>query len=166
MFYRLKQLIKAISPRVTDQEYQWLSKTLNENEYRLFCKQPLAEQRHSLDVFYDISKDNDNLNHKDYQTLMYASLFHDCGKSLVKIHLWQRAFIVIINKAPDSIRRKLLSGKTVLAKTIIINNSHPSWGKHLASKAGLSEEVQIIIESHHNPVSSLDKMLFNADRRQ
>lgn len=169
MLYRIKQLYSALFTRITKKEVEWLEQILSAKELALFRKQPLTDQRHALDVAFDIKNQKELLENKisktDYETLILAALFHDCGKSLIRLHLWQRIFIVVFSKLPFCLQQLLTKEKNVLTKTLVIYSQHSAWGKRLAAKAGLSNEVQKLIEEHHNPVTVLGKILYHADNR-
>ena len=62
MLYRIKQFCKAVSPRIKKNEYAWAAKILNHQEYALFSKQSLVEQRHAIDVALDIYKQQNLIN--------------------------------------------------------------------------------------------------------
>jgi HD-like signal output (HDOD) protein len=169
MLYRLKQLFKALFAKVELHEYSWLESVLTPAELTLFCKQTLAEQRHALDVAIDI------LNHKAeiekaygtnvYQDLLLAALLHDCGKSLIKLHLWQRIIIATAGYLPNKLREKIANHNIFLNKTLVIYKQHPAWGKWLASKAKMNENIQKLILNHHTPSNQLEQLLYEADNR-
>jgi HD-like signal output (HDOD) protein len=169
MFYRLKQLFKALFGKVELHEYSWLERVLTPDELALFCKQTLTEQRHALDVANDI------LNHKAdiekvygsnvYDDLLLAALLHDCGKSLIKLHLWQRIIIATFGYLPSKLREKIVNNNNFLSKTLIIYKQHPAWGKWLASKAKMNENIQELILNHHTPGNQLEQLLYEADNR-
>ncbi|KUO66807.1 MAG: hypothetical protein APF84_02855 [Gracilibacter sp. BRH_c7a] len=167
VFYRLKQLFKAIRPNVKAEEVAWLEEVLTENELSLFLKQLVIEQRHALDVAHEILRKRSdiiqNMGETAYIDLIKAAFLHDCGKSLIKIRLWQRVFIVSYNYLPQRIKFNISTQKNLFSKTIIIYQQHPSWGRKLAAKAGLNHQVQELIGNHHSPVNQLEQILFEAD---
>ena len=162
-------MYNAIIPKVNTDEISWLQQVLTEKEFELFRKQLITEQRHALDVGFDILSQKSELLNKvgnpAYINLLKAALLHDCGKSLINVHLWQRVFIVIHSYFPDKIKEHISNQRNIFSNTIVIYKQHPSWGKHLAAKAGLNQEVQIMIENHHTPKDPLEKILFEADNR-
>ncbi len=169
MFYRLKQLYKAINPRVRSEELSWLPKILSEKELTLFGKQLLAEQRHALDVSEEIlaqqSAIEQALGKTAFNNLLKTALLHDCGKSLIRLRLWQRVFIVVYEYFPTKIKDHIICQRNVFSKTMVIYKQHPTWGKHLATKAGLNQEVQVLIQNHHSPRNELEKIIYEADSK-
>lgn len=169
MFYRLNQLYHALFAKVYPKEYTWLSEILTPQELILFGQQTLTEQRHALDVAYDIQKDQERIaktfGGNTYQDLLHAALLHDCGKSLHPLKLWQRIFIVIAGSLPLPWQNKIVSDKNIFGKTLIIHQQHSAWGKHLAAKAGVKEAIQVLIQNHHTPHGTLEELLYQADNR-
>lgn len=72
---RLRQLIAALTARITPDEQALLATVLRPNERRLFEQMPLFDRRHSLDVYQTLVQ----AGHIDQQ-LLKAALLHDCGK--------------------------------------------------------------------------------------
>lgn len=169
MFYRLRQLYKAIIPKIKDEELTWLQEVLTEKELSLFFKQLLIEQRHAIDVaceiFWQKSEIVHNMGETAFNNLLKAAFLHDCGKSLIRLHLWQRVFIVSYGYLPQKIKNNIKSLRNVFSKTIVIYEQHPLWGKHLAAKIGISEDIQALIENHHSPKNQLEQILFEADNK-
>lgn len=169
MLYRLKQFFNALFPVIKNNEYSWLKEIMSEKQLALFLKQSPAEQRHALDVAYDIVKQEKDLvnsiGSESYKNLLLAALLHDCGKSLIKLRLWQRTFIVCYGFLPYRIRSNIKSKKNIFGKTIKIHHKHSAWGKHLAAKAGANSKVQKIIENHHYPTNMLERIICHLDNK-
>jgi len=169
MLYRVLQLYKALNPKINREEYAWAKTILSSREMALFKKQPIADQRHALDVALDIQRQAQAII-KEYgepalSELLHASLLHDCGKSLIPPRLWQRIFIVISGYLPLTPSNNKFRPKNIFSKTLLIYGRHPVWGKHLAAKAGTPPEVLTLIERHHCPLTSVEKILRDADSR-
>lgn len=168
MFYRMMQLYHALFPSIKKNEYLWIEDVLTQKELILFKAQSLIEQRHALDVAYDIQKDKQSITKElgpfTYACLIKAALLHDCGKSIFHLRIWQRVFIVLVSYAPLS-AKGLLNSKHILGKTLKIYHRHPVWGKRLALQAGVCIEVQELIKNHHLPLTAAEKILFTADNR-
>jgi len=169
MFYRLHQLYHALFPKVDHTEYAWLHSILHSDALALFQRQTLTEQRHALDVAQDIEKQKESIacafGEAQYQNLLQAALLHDCGKSLFKLHLWQRIFIVIIGYLPSQWQQILQKQSNIFGKTLLVYIQHPVWGKHFASQAGVNDQILNLIEKHHFPNSPLEILLYEADNR-
>lgn len=74
-FYRLCQLLRAITGRVSQQERYLVAQQLTECELVLFKSMASFDQRHCIDVYTTLIR-----NGYQDSTLLRASLLHDCGK--------------------------------------------------------------------------------------
>ncbi len=168
MVYRLKQLFNALFPKIKNHEYLWINYILNEKEQQLFRSQTLAEQRHALDVAYDIQNDKTVITAQHgeyiYACLLKAALLHDCGKSIIGLSIGQRIFIVIFCYLPVRIQCVLKRNAT-FNQTILIYERHPAWGKRLVAQIGACLDIQNFIKNHHHPITETEKILFSADNR-
>lgn len=163
MFYRVHQFFKAFFPRIKPSEIKWITDNLSPEACLLFLRQSRSEQRHALDVAQSILTDNYALSYSGFHDLLTAALLHDCGKSLVSIRLWQRVFIVLMQKMPRTIWSRLESGHTVFALPLKIATQHAAWGACLAQQAGLNPEICLLIREHHTPTTELGRILERAD---
>jgi hypothetical protein len=138
MIYRFKQLYNALFTKIEPDEYQWLSKILAPAELVLFRKQALPEQRHALDVAYDIMSRQEEIvktyNLEIFENLLLAALLHDCGKALVKLQLWQRIIIVAFSCLPPGLWHKIARQKNILGKTSINLSKASRLGETLNSE--------------------------------
>lgn len=171
MYCRIKRFFKALFPSVKPEELQQAALILPASAFALFCLQALPEQRHALDVANSIKtkKSALNLSAEEYRNLISAALLHDCGKSLVKIHLWQRVMIVLVAACPWQFIINYLenykSRSRGLAITLKISDHHAQWGESLARKAGLNQHICLLIRQHHSPRTALGRILQENDNR-
>lgn len=163
MFYRVRQFINALFPKVDASDIKWALNHLTPEASDLFLKQAWPEQRHAIDVAQTIIQARNAISFSEFQTLITAALLHDCGKSMVSIHLWQRVYIVIMQKMPISIWSRLEQSNTVFASPLKLATSHALWGETLAQKAGLNSKVCLLIRDHHFPQTDLGRILAQAD---
>lgn len=167
MFYRIKQFSKALFPSISPLEIEWIKKILPAKAFSLFCKQALPEQHHALEVtksLKDILKSLD-FRPEECEDLLIASLLHDCGKSLVKLYLWQKILIVLIKGCPLPIKKYIETKPGFLTHTINIAHQHAKWGESLAKEAGLNEQICLLIRQHHCPKTKLGKILQENDNK-
>lgn len=167
MIYRVKQFYKALFPFINPLEIEWVGKTLPASAFSLFRKQALAEQRHALDVTKSLETELKSfaLSPDEYQNLIFAALLHDCGKSLVRVHLWQRILIVLIDIFPLQLNDYLEAKPGHLANTLRILHYHALWGEALAKEAGLNQQICLLIREHHFPKTKLGKLLQENDNK-
>lgn len=163
MFYRLHQFWQALFPQILPTETAWLEKNLDLAALSLFKAQSLADQRHALDVARSVAIYQAALPKEEYNSLLLAALFHDCGKSLTTVRLWHRVFIVLAHKLPVKVRSFLENGSTPLAEPLNMAAHHAILGAELAAKVGFDQQTCSLILQHHNPKSKLGTMLAEAD---
>ncbi|WP_051585948.1 HD domain-containing protein [Caldanaerobius polysaccharolyticus] len=154
--YRGKQFYTYYTAKISDEDWKFLSKYLNEKQLKIFLKLPLYEQRHSLDVAYNIL----NMSPDASSDLVIAALMHDIGKgnSLTPM---KKAIAVLLDKLAQSLAVKL-SKRWPFLYTYY---NHPAIGGKIAAKIGLSKRCVYLIE-HHNDKNPVDKeiiMLQKAD---
>ncbi len=163
MYYRVYQFIHAFFPHIDSAEIKWAVDNLSPEASSLFFQQSRPEQRHALDVAKSLMNNQHDFTPSDFQNLLTAALLHDCGKSVVSIRLWQRVFIVLMQKMPPRLWAHLESGSTFLALPLKISTKHPIWGENLAWKAGLNPAICRLIREHHKPQTDLGCILERAD---
>lgn len=167
MFYRFKQFFKSLFPSLSPLEIEWVAQTLPASAFALFRKQALPEQSHALAVTKSLmnARTSLNLNPKEYENLIIAALLHDCGKSLVKLHLWQKILIVLLNVSPLQVNKYLEAKPKFLTLTLNIAHQHAQWGESLAKEAGLNQQICLLIRQHHCPQTKLGKILQEKDNK-
>lgn len=163
MFYRIVQFYRAFFPNVKSSEIKWVQENIPPETFALFLKQSPSEQRHSIDVAQSIIKCKNQLVDSDYRTLQTAAIIHDCGKSLVRLRLWHRVFIVLMQKAPGTLWLQIEQSSTIFALPLKVATQHPLWGESLAQQAGIKPEVCLLIRTHHSPNTDLGRILEQAD---
>lgn len=160
MIYRIRQLYQAIKPKVHKPEIEWASDILPSSAVSLFLSLSESEQRHALDVAYDLwSADQRDPN------LLIAALLHDCGKSLKPLMLWERIYIVLVQALPPRAWNTLLHSFPLFSAPLLTAQEHPAWGAELALRLGLNPEIIELIRNHHSPKTWKDILLSEADNR-
>ena len=165
MFYRIRQLFKALFPRIRPQELSWAHSLLSDSAWRLFQKQSQPEQRHALDVAQELSGLSGRFTPQQTRTLLVAALLHDCGKSRVHVKLRHRILAVLLSPWPVFLKERFASHSPTTALALDIHKEHARWGRDLAAQAGLSEAILTLILEHHDPKEALGKLLKQADSR-
>lgn len=162
MFYRVRQFWRALFPIMRSPERAYLERQIPPDALPLFFRQSAAEQRHALDVAQELQSWALSVSENERRALILAALFHDCGKSLMPIKLWQRVAIVLLEHLPASLRPKAEQIEMIRV-TLQIAAEHAHWGSELAKEAGLPADVCALIREHHQPKSHLGHLLQKAD---
>lgn len=165
IFYRIKQFWRALNPSISAQEKIWLKNILPSPAFDLFFQQAQSEQRHALDVAHGLRPHLLNLSPKERKILLISALLHDCGKSLQRLYLWQRVFIVISEHLPKRIYQLLFHTFTFCSMPLELSRNHAAWGADLARNQGLDEEICTLIAEHHQPKTKLGKLLQAEDNK-
>lgn len=160
MIYRIRQFWQALNPRVSNQELQWALDILPTSAIPLFLDQSLTEQRHALDVALDLWSTAPK-NHN----LLIAALLHDCGKSRNTLKVWERIYIVLLQRAPRKVWNALLVAYPFLSSPLRTAQDHPTWGAELVRNKGLDREIVELIHDHHFPMTWEGRLLYEADNR-
>lgn len=92
--YRVRQLRRALSPRVTVEEIAEAEAHLGPGLFPLFAGMQSADQRHCLDVYHLLREQGETEPH-----VLAAALIHDAGKggeAALHIRTWHRVLYVAL----------------------------------------------------------------------
>jgi hypothetical protein len=98
-FYRSRQVLLALRPRLEDSTLSLARQYLSEPELRLFLSMEKRDQRHALEVAGRLRDKGFEVN-----DLLAAALLHDCGKGAVPV--WLRIANVLSPALVHSIAKK------------------------------------------------------------
>ncbi|MDR3594894.1 HDIG domain-containing metalloprotein [Clostridium sp.] len=148
LFYRIKQFYWAIESLFIEDDFEIINKYLNQSELNLFMKLTKSERQHSIRVCntaIEYIKSNNRLNIDRY-IMCKCALLHDIGKSQIKLNIFYKSIIVIINKITCG---KFL--KYNRNKTIISYYNHAQIGAELLQSIN-EEDLDIIncVKYHHD----------------
>lgn len=146
-FYRIKQFYWALESLIKKDDFIMLNRYLNESQLNLFMKMSKAERQHSIRVRQSaINYINDkNILGIDKDKMSKCALLHDIGKSQVKLNIFQKSIIIIINKIT-------LGNFLKYNKVKRINNyyNHPEIGAELLKNLNESDlDIIKCVEQHH-----------------
>ncbi len=148
--YRFKQFWNAVTARVRREELAILDRYLAPPQRELFRRLDVADQRHSLDVFYTLR----SRGYSDRE-LLQAALLHDIGKSGVKIRLWQRVALVLIRWLRPGWLEPLAWGDPYSWRyPFYVQLKHSETGAEMAARVGASPGVVALIRDHQQPRSN------------
>ncbi|MCK4257583.1 MAG: HDIG domain-containing protein [Halanaerobiales bacterium] len=176
IIHRIKQFFSAITARVEEEEKEFISKYLNEDEKKLFYQMSIVDQRHALDVCCLVAeslKFKEKDNKADNQFLIRAALLHDVGKLAGDLTLFDRIIIVLIDSfIPGRIEIWGEEGRGNFLKNRLhafyIACNHGLIGAKLLEKISCDLDLITIIRDHHLPETSDWRMtiLQEADKKR
>lgn len=156
MFYRVKQFIKAVTARVTDEEMEWVKGYLSKKEWQLFMRLKVYEQRHCIDVAKLLKEWT-----KGEREMIRLGLLHDIGKIQYPLNPIEKSMIVVLDKITKGTIQKWYTLKMVQCYY-----HHPQMGYEQLS-ALETYEVWFLesIRNHHNAlvVDERTRLLQQAD---
>ena len=98
MIYRLWQLWRALTARLSSADIAFVQAQLTPAEYVLFVRMPRYDQRHALDVAQLMARHG-----TDDSALLAMALLHDCGKTAddgAPLGLWWYGVAVVLQRRP------------------------------------------------------------------
>lgn len=151
--YRVQQFFAALQAQVAPAEVAALRDVLPPAGLVLFQQMPVADQRHSLDVYVTVQRagqcDTD---------LLAAALLHDVAKA-GHIRIWHRVALVLL--------KALAPGRRVLAwlarpaeagslrYPFYVSVYHPALGAQQAQAAGCTPRTAWLIAHHQTPLADV-----------
>jgi len=140
-----------------------LQKHLTPDELRLFEAMEPQDQRHCLDVFYDLRE-----SHPDDENLLAAALLHDVGKANAGLGTLQRSIIVLLRAVYPRVIDAIASPNTASWRyPFWVHRHHGEIGADLLAQAGARDRVVELARRHQNPSveDSQAMALYEADGR-
>jgi putative nucleotidyltransferase with HDIG domain len=149
--YRVKQFLKAISAKITEEDLKLVNQFLSHSEIELFNKLPVYDRKHCINVAKDImnetTEEKFNKYNKEisYRTLIKAALLHDIGKLYKTLNPIDKSILVLLNKATKS---KLKNYKGL--KKVHVYYNHGEEGYKLLKDKDYDNKFLDIIKNHHS----------------
>ena len=147
-FYRIKQFYWAFQSLIKKDDFTVLNRYLNSQQLNLFMRMSKSERQHSIRVYKSAINyiSDKNISDIDKNKMSKCALLHDIGKSQVRINIFEKSFVVIMNKI--TLGNFLKYNKI---KRISNYYNHPRIGAKLLRDSGEKDEDIIeCIEQHHN----------------
>ena len=150
--YRARQFLRSITARVDPLELTLAEKILSPELMTLFHKMAAADQAHSLRVLQELLK----VGEKD-PDLLAAALLHDIGKSCCPLTPFERALIVLANRArPELVIRLGQRSSRGPLRAFATAVQHPAWGAEMVEANGGSARLCALIRYHQEPVPGIE----------
>lgn len=146
-FYRIRQFYWAIESLIKKDDFKILNKYLTSEQLSLFMKMSKSERQHSIRVYKSVNNyiRDKKISDIDIEKMSKCALLHDIGKSQVKLNVFEKSSIIIINK--------ITSGNFLKYNKIRkINNyyNHPKLGVELLKNLNeLDLDIIKCVGQHH-----------------
>lgn len=129
------------------EERRVLERHLSPAEVELFDALEIQDQRHSLDVFFDLQAAG--IADAD---LLAAALLHDVGKANVGLGTLHRTLIVLLRAiSPGLVDAVASPNKRSRRYPFWIHRRHGEVGAHMLAQAGARHRVVELVRTHQKP---------------
>jgi hypothetical protein len=161
--YRVQQFLASLRPAITLQEQAELRGWLPPLAVLLFLQMTPRDQRHSLDVLYQVQQAA-----PDQPDLSAAALLHDAAKTAPpgrQVRLHHRVLVVLMNAArPGWVQQVARDDPGSWRYPFYLHLHHPDLGARLAEQAGCSPLTAELIRRHqeklpHAPRNETERLL-------
>ncbi|MBQ3421316.1 MAG: HD domain-containing protein [Romboutsia sp.] len=148
---RIKQFYINATDLMKNEDYDYVKRKLNNEEYKLFNKILKSEQKHSVRIAKEIEFiiDNNLIDDIDIienkNLLIKAALLHDIGKSKQKVNIIEKSIIVILNKLTKGRLKKIQKSKKIQCYY-----NHSEYSYNLLKDIIEDDLILNIIKNHHN----------------
>lgn len=147
---RVKQFYINATDLMTNKDYKYVKRNLNNEEYDLFKKILKSEQKHSVRIAKEIEytiennlvDDVDIIQSKNL--LIKTALLHDVGKSRQKVNIIEKSIIVILNKLTKGNLKNFKKSKKVQCYY-----NHSEYSYVLLKDIIKDDLILSIIRNHH-----------------
>ena len=156
-FSRIRQFVRAVTARVSDEERAYVASVLPEKAVPLFYAMHRADQRHALNVARtamtladERERDGVCVNRK---LLERCALLHDVGRRRGDLDIFGKvACVLLVHYFPMRSKQWADDGTSAMLR---VSYHHPQIGAELLRGIGLFLEASII-ERHHAPAQATD----------
>lgn len=139
-------------PRLDEQAVIEIKNVLNDNEYRVFQSMYRIDQIHGHEVYLAMLKYASGHNIPIADKLKKAILLHDVGKNHLKITVFDRVVVGVLNKFPSGMRQKFFSISicAFLKSAYEKNNQHPEAGAQILEENNIDPQIVQLVRYHHD----------------
>lgn len=161
MLKRIKQIIAAVTAKISFADHEFIAEKLSLSERELFYAMNLPDQRHVLNVTYTAMQLAGNRSDVDMRLLLKCALLHDVGKVRGDVSTADKVIAVLADKffsqAAKSWEKEGRGGKIDnLRHALYIYYNHAIRGAAMLLKAGAAPEVAGIVKQHHLSAQACD----------
>lgn len=154
MSKRVKQVVAALTAKITEADKAFVSKHLPHGQADFFWRMNLPDQRHALNVAYTALALADGQAGLNQELLIKCALLHDVGKVKGDVSTADKIITVILDKfvpcwARDWGRQGRGGKLDNLRHAVYIYYNHAARGAVMLRSAGVSPQIADIIARHH-----------------
>lgn len=153
MIYRIKQFYLSLTAKMSEDDISFIKAYLDEKEQRLFKQLQVGEQKHCVNVAYDIKNKTKHMD-LDMDYLMRLALLHDIGKTKAKLTPIHKAIFVVL----DALTKGKLKAKSKNEKVNVYYN-HGEIGAQMLKELGGYDKIFLERVNHHHCNNENDKIL-------
>jgi len=151
---RVRQVLAAITARVSVADRQYLARQLTPEEQALFYGMNLPDQRHALNVARTALQLAGDRPGVDRQLLVRCALLHDVGKMRGDVSTWDKILTVLAHQvAPLRAAAWGRPGRggrlNNLRHAFHVYFHHPGRGAEMLTAIGAEARVVAIVRRHH-----------------
>lgn len=143
-FYRIKQFYWAINSNLTREDVKFIRSNLNKEELNLFNKLTVSEQKHCINVAYDV-KSECKLKNINSSLLIKAALLHDIGKIHKKLNIIDKSIMVIADNISNGYFKKFSN-----IEKVNVYYNHDKIGRGILENYNEQERLLYLVENHSN----------------
>jgi len=150
--YRTRQFLRSVTARVDPAQRERVETLLPVRLSALFYRMDARDQAHSLRVLRELQ----GRGVQDID-LLRAALLHDVGKSRCPISPFERALVVLANRAvPGLVIRLGQRPARGPLRAFVAAAGHPAWGAAMVEAAGGSERLAALVRFHQESPESIE----------
>lgn len=152
MLKRVKQFIRGMFARVTENDYTFIADYLTKPEFVLFKTMSRYDQKHALDVARYLAREGSET------PLVRAGLLHDIGKAeCPELTLVRRSVAVFLEwQAPREAVVLADKGQGKLARAMAVHRDHPALGAAKLENMGVEPYIVALVRCHQNGEGSAE----------
>ncbi|MFA5867836.1 MAG: HD domain-containing protein [Actinomycetota bacterium] len=149
---RVKQFIRGLFARLTENDYTFIADYLTKDELDLFKTMSRYDRKHALDVGRYLA------GHGAGLPLIRAGLLHDIGKAnCPELTLIRRSVCVAIEAyKPEEADVLAKKGKGKLARAINVHKNHPELGAAILEELAADPYIIGLVRFHQNGEAPTD----------
>jgi hypothetical protein len=140
--YRIRQLLAALTARVSEADLAEAEAHLPPGARFLFRRMPRDGQAHALHVLSDLKRTGHS-----HPSLLAAALLHDAGKSAVHVTPLTRTIFVALKRLAPARLDRLSAGRW---RSLVALRDHPRVGAEWARQAGCEALTVELIARHQD----------------